>query len=84
MLKRVLALLLAAVLLAALIPSALADGTIMYVNTRPGRRLNVRSSPQALDGVYSNVIAELYCVDPREVLQDLRQSIGWLKEQGIG
>ena len=31
-----------------------------------------------------NVIAELYCVDPKEVLRDLRQSVRWLRQQGIG
>ena len=31
-----------------------------------------------------NVIAELYCVDPKEVLRDLRRSVRWLKEQGAG
>ena len=31
-----------------------------------------------------NVIAELYCVDPAWVLEDLRQSLRWLRGQGIG
>ena len=67
-------------------PLRCADGTMAYCCTVGSGDIRMT---QILDRLKEmrypgNVIAELYCVDPREVLQDLCQSIRWLREQGIG
>ena len=64
-------------------PLRCADGTMAYCCTVGSG--DIRMS-QILDrlkamGYPGNVIAELYCVDPMMVLDDLRQSVLWLRDQ---
>ena len=67
-------------------PLRCADGSLAYVcavGTGDIRMAQILDRLKEM-GYPGDVIAELYCVDPREVLGDLVQSIRWLREQGIG
>ena len=67
-------------------PLRCADGSLAYVCAVGSGDIRMAQILDRLKkmGYPGNVIAELYCVDPREVLGDLVQSIRWLREQGIG
>ena len=67
-------------------PLRCADGTMTYccqVGSGDIRMAQILERLKQM-GYPGNVIAELYCVDPGEVLHDLRGSIRWLRGQGIG
>ena len=67
-------------------PLRCADGSMAYccaVGSGDIRMAQILERLKAM-GYPGNVIAELYCVDPREVLGDLAQSIRWLRGQGLG
>jgi sugar phosphate isomerase/epimerase len=67
-------------------PLRCADGSLAYVCAVGSGDIRMAQILNRLKemGYPGNVIAELYCVDPREVLGDLVQSIRWLRGQGIG
>ena len=67
-------------------PLRCADGSTAYVCAVGSGDIRMAQILDRLKkmGYPGNVIAELYCVDPREVLEDLVQSIRWLRGQGIG
>ncbi|MBR4458707.1 MAG: sugar phosphate isomerase/epimerase [Clostridia bacterium] len=68
------------------IPLRCADGRPVYCCTVGSGDIRMAQILERLKQMRypGNVIAELYCVDHREVLEDLRQSVRWLREQGIG
>ena len=82
MTKKLLSLALAAILLAALIPAALADSeTTMYVYTENGKTLNVRSAPAVGD----NIVAQARYGDPVSVVATSDNgwsTIWWQDENG--
>ena len=67
-------------------PLRCADGSSVYccaVGSGDIRMARILERLKQL-GYAGSVIAELYCIDPAAVLQDLRQSIRWLRARGIG
>ena len=68
------------------IPLRCADGKPVYCCAVGTGRIRIAQILAKLKQMRfpGNAIAELYCVDHREVLEDLRQSVRWLREQGVG
>ena len=67
-------------------PLYCADGTLAYCCAVGSGDIRMTQILDKLRNMQypGNVIVELYCVDPWEVLHDLRQSIRWLREKKIG
>ena len=67
-------------------PLRCADGTMAYCCTVGSGDIRMAEILERLKKMQypGNVIAELYCVDPKEVLEDLHKSVRWLRGQGIG
>ena len=66
-------------------PLRVADGSLTWCCAVGSGDIRIREILERLKrmGYPGDVIAELYCVDPKEVLDDLRRSVRWLQEQGI-
>lgn len=67
-------------------PLRCADGRVTYCCAVGSGDIRISRILERLRAMRypGNVIAELYCVDPAEVLSDLKESIRWLRRQGIG